>query len=137
MLLGFASATCHTPPIAAGENHMSTVVSDKTKKVEEIAGQRIRLKVRAYDHKIIDVATRSIIEAVERSGAKVKGPVPLPTNIKKFTVNRSTFVHKDAREQFEMRTHTRLIDIVEPTAKTVEILTSLPLPAGVDVEIKM
>lgn len=116
---------------------MSTVVADKTKKVEEVAGQRIRLKVRAYDHKIIDVATRSIIEAVERSGAKVKGPVPLPTNVKKFTVNRSTFVHKDAREQFEMRTHTRLIDIVEPTAKTVETLTSLPLPAGVDVEIKM
>lgn len=116
---------------------MSTVVvDDKPKKAEE-AGQRIRLKVKAYDHKIIDVATRSIVEAVERSGAKVKGPVPLPTGIKKFTVNRSTFVHKDAREQFEMRSHTRLIDIMEPTAKTVETLTSLPLPAGVEVDIKM
>jgi small subunit ribosomal protein S10 len=115
---------------------MTTVAEDKPKKAEEV-GQRIRLKVKAYDHKIIDVATRAIIEAVERSGAKVHGPVPLPTGIKKFTVNRSTFVHKDAREQFEMRTHTRLIDIVEPTAKTVETLTSLPLPAGVDVEIKM
>ncbi len=116
---------------------MTTVLADeKQKKVEE-TGQRIRLKVRAYDHKIIDAATRTIIEAVERSGAKVRGPVPLPTNIKKFTVNRSTFVHKDAREQFEMRIHTRLIDILEPSSKTVDLLMSLSLPAGVDVEIKM
>ncbi len=116
---------------------MSTVALDeKQKKVEE-AGQRIRLRVRAYDHKIIDAATRTIIEAVERSGAKVRGPVPLPTEIKKFTVNRSTFVHKDAREQFEMRIHKRLIDIIEPTPKTVDLLMSLALPAGVDVEIKM
>ena len=116
---------------------MSTVALDeKQKKVEE-AGQRIRLRVRAYDHKIIDAATRTIIETVERSGAKVRGPVPLPTEIKKFTVNRSTFVHKDAREQFEMRIHKRLIDILEPTPKTVDLLMSLALPAGVDVEIKM
>jgi small subunit ribosomal protein S10 len=114
---------------------MSTVIAEEKKKVEEAAGQRIRLKVRAFDHKIIDAATRTIIETVERSGAKVRGPVPLPTLIKKFTVNRSTFVHKDAREQFEMRTHVRLLDILEPTAKTVDLLMSLALPA--DVEIKM
>ncbi len=116
---------------------MTKVLAEEKKKVEEAAGQRIRLKVRAFDHKIIDIATRTIIETVERSGAKVRGPVPLPTLIKKFTVNRSTFVHKDAREQFEMRTHVRLIDIIEPTAKTVDLLMSLALPAGVDVEIKM
>lgn len=115
---------------------MATVIEEKTKKSEEV-GQRIRLKVKAYDHKIIDAATRTILETVERSGAKVRGPVPLPTQIKKFTVNRSSFVHKNAREQFEMRTHTRLIDIVEPTSKTVDLLMSLALPAGVDVEIKM
>lgn len=116
---------------------MSTVVTDEKPKKAEESGQRIRLRVRAYDHKIIDAATRTILETVERSGAKVRGPVPLPTEIKKFTVNRSTFVHKDAREQFEMRIHKRLIDIVEPTPKTVDLLMSLALPAGVDVEIKM
>lgn len=132
-----------TPPsgekkvFTASNTHMTTVLAEEKKKVEEASGQRIRLKVRAFDHKIIDAATRTIIETVERSGAKVRGPVPLPTLIKKFTVNRSTFVHKDAREQFEMRTHVRLIDIIEPTAKTVDLLMSLALPAGVDVEIKM
>ncbi|MDO8581725.1 MAG: 30S ribosomal protein S10 [bacterium] len=98
---------------------------------------RIRLKIRAYDHKIIDQSTLTIIEAVERSGAKIAGPVPLPTEKRRVTVNRSSFVHKDARDQFEMRVHKRLIDILEPTPKTIETLTSLNLPAGVDVEIKM
>lgn len=98
---------------------------------------RIRLKIRAYDHKIIDQSTRTIIETVERSGAKIAGPVPLPTEKRRVTVNRSSFVHKDARDQFEMRVHKRLIDILEPTPKTIETLTSLNLPAGVDVEIKM
>lgn len=115
---------------------MTTAIEEKTKKVEEV-GQRIRIKVKAYDHKIIDAATRTIIETVERSGAKIRGPVPLPTQIKKFTVNRSTFVHKSAREQFEMRTHVRLVDILEPTSKTIDLLTSLALPSGVEVEIKM
>ena len=98
---------------------------------------RIRLKIRAYDHKIIDQSTRTIIETVERSGAKIAGPIPLPTEKRRVTVNRSSFVHKDARDQFEMRVHKRLIDILEPTPKTIETLTSLNLPAGVDVEIKM
>lgn len=107
------------------------------KRAEEESLNRVRLKIRAYDHKIIDQSTQTIIETVERSGAKVAGPVPLPTEKRRWTVNRSSFVHKDARDQFEMRVHKRLIDILEPTPKTVEALTSLNLPAGVDVEIKM
>lgn len=106
-------------------------------KPSEESISRIRLKIRAYDHKIIDQSTQTIIETVERSGAKIAGPVPLPTEKRRVTVNRSSFVHKDARDQFEMRVHKRLIDILEPTPKTIETLTSLNLPAGVDVEIKM
>jgi len=101
------------------------------------AASRIRIKVRAFDHKIIDQSTRTIIDTAVRTGARVVGPVPLPTEKKKWTVNRSTFVHKNAREQFEMRIHKRIIDILDPNAKTIEALTSLNLPAGVDVEIKM
>ncbi|MBU0540483.1 30S ribosomal protein S10 [Patescibacteria group bacterium] len=104
---------------------------------KEAAVSRVRIKIRAYDHKIIDQSTRTIIDTAERSGAKVVGPVPLPTEKKKWTVNRSTFVHKNAREQFEMRIHKRIVDILDPNAKTIESLTSLNLPAGVDVEIKM
>lgn len=104
---------------------------------ETTSVHRVRIKIRAYDHKIIDQATRTIIETAERSGAKVIGPVPLPTEKKKWTVNRSTFVHKNAREQFEMRIHKRIVDILDPNAKTIDALTSLNLPAGVDVEIKM
>ncbi|HJN85455.1 30S ribosomal protein S10 [Candidatus Uhrbacteria bacterium] len=99
--------------------------------------QRIRIKIRAYDHKIIDKATETIMKTAERSGAKVLGPVPLPTEKRKYTVNRSTFVHKTAREQYEMRVHKRLIDIVAPSERTVDSLMSLNLPSGVDVEIKM
>lgn len=98
---------------------------------------RIRIKIRAYDHKIIDQSAKTIIESAERSGAAVHGPIPLPTEKRKYTVNRSTFVHKNAREQFEMRTHKRMIDIINPTDKTVDALTNLNLPAGVDIEIKM
>jgi len=98
--------------------------------------QRIRVRLRAYDYRIIDRSAKKIIESAERTGAKVIGPIPLPSERKLFTVNRSTFVHKDAREQFEMRIHKRLIDIVEPSAKTIDSLMSLDLPAGVDIEIK-
>lgn len=108
----------------------------KTKKDEE-EHQRIRIRIRAYDHRIIDQATRTILETAERSGAKVVGPIPLPTEKKRFTVNSATFKYKDAREQYEMRTHKRLIDIMDPTARTIDALMSLNLPAGVDVEIKM
>ena len=104
---------------------------------EMAAKQKIRIKIQSYDHKIIDDSARLIIETAERTGAIVAGPIPLPTKIEKFTVNRSTFVHKNARDQFEMRTHKRLIDITESTPKTVDSLTNLSLPAGVDIEIKM
>ncbi|MBP9864171.1 30S ribosomal protein S10 [Patescibacteria group bacterium] len=107
------------------------------KAVTKETASRIRIKIRAFDHKIIDQATRTIIDTAERTGARVVGPVPLPTEKKKWTVNRSTFVHKNAREQFEMRIHKRIVDILDPNAKTIESLTSLNLPAGVDVEIKM
>ncbi len=93
--------------------------------------------MRAYDHKVIDNSARQIVETALRYGAEVLGPVPLPTEIRKYTVNRSSFIHKDAREQFEMRIHKRLIDILNPNSKVIDSLTSLTLPAGVDIEIKM
>lgn len=99
--------------------------------------QRIRIKIRAFDHSIIDQSTRTIMETAERTGASIAGPVPLPTEKRKWTVNKSTFVHKDARDQFEMRIHKRLLDVIDPTPKTIEALSSLHLPAGVEVEIKM
>lgn len=98
---------------------------------------KIRIKIKAYDHKLIDQSAKQIVDTAKRSGAHITGPIPLPTEKTKYTVLRSTFVHKDSREQFEMRIHKRLIDITEPTPKTVDALTNLNLPAGVDVEIKM
>lgn len=98
---------------------------------------RVRIRIKAYDHKVIDQTARKIIETAERTGAGVAGPVPLPTEIHKLTVNRSSFVHKNARDQYEMRVHKRVVDILNPTAKTIEQLTNLDLPAGVDIEIKM
>ena len=106
-------------------------------KEKEENQNRIRIKIRAYDHKVIDQSTKTIIETVERSGAEIVGPIPLPTEKKKFTVLRSTFVHKDARDQYEMRTHKRLLDIISTTPKTVDSLMNLNLPAGVDIEIKL
>lgn len=99
--------------------------------------QRIRIKIKAFDHKIIDQSTKIIIETAQRSGAKIFGPIPLPIEKKRYTVNRSTFVHKRAKDQYEMRTHKRLVDIIDPSAKTIEALTNLSLPSGVDIEIKM
>jgi small subunit ribosomal protein S10 len=98
---------------------------------------RIRIKIRAYDHKLIDQSAKQIVETAKRTGSQVTGPVPLPTEQTKYTVLRSTFVHKDSREQYEMRIHKRLVDILTPTSKTIEALSNLSLPAGVDVEIKM
>jgi small subunit ribosomal protein S10 len=100
-------------------------------------GQRIRVKLRAYDNKIIDKSAKQIVDTIERYGGKVVGPVPLPTEVHKYTVNRSTFVHKDSREQYEMRVHKRLIDILNPSSKIIDALMNLNLPAGVDIEIKM
>ncbi|MGB0757032.1 MAG: 30S ribosomal protein S10 [Patescibacteria group bacterium] len=115
----------------------TTEVTQKDQVTAEAGGPRIRIKIRAYDNKIIDQSTRKIIDTAKRSGAKISGPVPLPTEKKKFTVLNSTFVHKDARDQYEIRVHKRLIDLYEPTPKTVDALQNLNLPAGVDVEIKM
>ena len=98
---------------------------------------RVRIKIKAFDHKVIDQSARKIVETAERTGASIIGPVPLPTEVHRMTVNRSTFVHKNARDQYEMRVHKRLIDIVNPNQKTVDNLTNLDLPAGVDIEIKM
>jgi len=100
------------------------------------AKQKIRIRLKAYDYRIIDKSARKIIETAERTGAVVVGPIPLPTEKNKITVLKSSFVHKDAREQFEMRIHKRLIDVLEPNTKTIDALMSLDLPAGVDIEIK-
>lgn len=99
--------------------------------------QKIRIRLKAFDHKILDQSAGQIVETAERTGAAVAGPVPLPTRIEKFCVIRSPFVDKDSREQFEVRTHKRLIDILEPTSKTVDALMRLNLPSGVDIEIKL
>ncbi|GAB4334585.1 MAG: 30S ribosomal protein S10 [Dehalococcoidia bacterium] len=102
-----------------------------------MARQHIRIKLKAYDHRLIDESARQIVESAERTGAAVAGPIPLPTSIEKFCVIRSPHVYKDSREQFEIRTHKRLIDILEPTSKTVDTLMRLQLPSGVDIEIKL
>jgi small subunit ribosomal protein S10 len=102
-----------------------------------MAKQKIRIRLKAFDHRILDQSARQIVDTAERTGAHVVGPVPLPTHIEKFTVNRATFVDKDSREQFEIRTHKRLIDVIEPGSKTVDQLMRLQLPAGVDIEIKL
>lgn len=115
------------------KNEVSTTVVGA---VQESA-PRIRVKIRAYDNKIIDKSTKTIISTAQRTGATIVGPVPLPTEKKKYTVLRSTFVHKNSRDQYEMRTHKRLIDILNPTPETVDALSNLNLPAGVDIEIKM
>ena len=99
--------------------------------------QRIRIRLRAYDHRLLDKSAADIVETAKRTGAKVAGPIPLPTRIEKFSVNRSVHVNKKSAEQFEMRTHKRLLDIVDPTARTVDELKKLNLPAGVDISIKI
>ena len=101
------------------------------------ASQRIRIRLKAFDHRLIDQSAREIVETARRTGAQVRGPIPLPTKIERFTVLVSPHVNKDARDQYELRTHTRLMDIVDPTDKTVEALMKLDLAAGVDVQIKL
>ena len=99
--------------------------------------QRLRIKVKAYEHKVLDASIKQILDTALRYDAKVAGPIPLPTEIKKYTVNRSTFIYKDAREQFEMRVHKRVIDILDPSPKVIEALTNLSLPSGVTIDVKM
>lgn len=115
---------------------MATETGTKTDKQEDFR-QRLRIKIRAYDHKIIDQSAKTILDTAKRAGANIVGPIPLPTEKSRFTVARSSFVHKDARDQFEMRVHKRLIDILDPDQKIIDSLMGLNLPAGVDVEIKM
>lgn len=109
---------------------MATKTTDETE-------QKLRIRVRAYDHKILDASVQEILDTAIRYEADVAGPVPLPTEKKKYTVNRSTFVHKDAREQYEMRTHKRLIDIADPDSQVIDALTNLDLPSGVQIDVQM
>jgi small subunit ribosomal protein S10 len=102
-----------------------------------MAKQKIRIRLKAYDHRVLDQSAQRIVETAERTGAKVVGPVPLPTKLERFTVRRSTFIDKDSHEHFEIRTHKRLIDVLEPDTKTIDTLMRLNLPAGVDIEIKI
>ena len=102
-----------------------------------MARVKVRIRLKGYDHRVLDQSALKIVDEAERTGATVIGPVPLPTKIEKFTVMRSTFIDKDSREQFEIRTHKRLVDILEPTGKTLDALQKLNLPAGVDIEIKL
>jgi|ERR1035437_7064894 small subunit ribosomal protein S10 len=98
---------------------------------------KLRIRIRAYEHKILDASLKQIMDTAARYDAEFFGPVPLPTEIKKYTVNRSSFVHKNAREQFEMRVHKRLVDIINPNPKVIDALTNLSLPSGVNIEVKM
>ena len=102
-----------------------------------MAGQRIRIRLKAYDHRVLDQSASDIVETAKRTGARVAGPIPLPTRIESYTVNRSPHADKKSMEQFEIRTHKRLLDIIEPTIKTVDELKKLNLPAGVDITIKI
>lgn len=108
----------------------------KKKKGEDVIS-KLRIRIRAYESKVLDSSVKQVMDVAYRHEAEVRGPVPLPTEIKKYTVNRSTFVHKDAREQYEMRVHKRLIDILNPSPKVIEALTNLSLPSGVNVDVKM
>lgn len=114
-----------------------TTTKKQTKTTAPSEGSKLRIRVRAYEHKILDASIKQIMDTALRYEAKVVGPVPLPTEIKKYTVNRAAFVHKDAREQFEMRVHKRMIDILNPDPKVVEALTNLSLPSGVNIDVKM
>ena len=127
------------PETKAVKKNTKTVTKIKAPKAtaKGEAASILRIRVRAYDSKILDASVKQIIETALRHDAKVVGPVPLPTDIKKYTVNRASFVYKNAREQFEMRIHRRLIDIINPNAKVIEALTNISLPSGVNIDVKM
>ncbi len=124
-------------PVTRKKPIKTDVKEDAPKVAPETSILKLRIKLRAYDHKIIDNSARQIIDIANRDGAEVIGPVPLPTEILKYTVNRSTFVHKNAREQFEMRVHKRIIDMLNPNQDIIEALRDLNLPSGVDITIKI
>ena len=129
-------------PVEVAKKATKKVAKKATKKTvkkvsAEVVISRLRIKVRAYEHKLLDASVKQIIDTAMRYDAEIVGPVPLPTERKLYTVNRSSFVHKDAREQFEMRVHKRMIDILNPNQKVVESLTNLSLPSGVSIDVKM
>jgi small subunit ribosomal protein S10 len=115
----------------------TTTKTNKAKPAKVSDVPRLRIRVRAYESKVLDASVKQIIDTARRYDAEIQGPIPLPTEIKKYTVNRASFIYKDAREQFEMRIHRRLIDIISPNPKTIEALTNLTLPSGVDIDVKM
>ena len=127
--------------VTASVVQASFKASKKEKKTVHVGGEEgkvvLRIRVRAYESKILDSSVKQIIDTAMRYDAKIVGPVPLPTEIKKYTVNRASFIYKNTREQFEIRVHKRLIDIINPSAKTIEALTNLSLPSGVDIDVKM
>ena len=116
---------------------MTTKTTSKKSAKKDDVQSMLRIRVRAYENKILDASTKQIIDTASRYDAKVRGPIPLPTEIKKYTVNRSPFIYKNSREQFEMRVHKRLIDIENPSPKVIEALTNLSMPSGVDIDVKM
>lgn len=125
------------PKIVKPSAVKSKKISTSSKEKKGDGSVILRIRVRAYESKILDASIKQIIDTATRYDAQVVGPVPLPTEIKKYTVNRASFVYKNTREQFEIRVHKRLIDIINPNAKTVEALTNLTLPSGVDIDVKM
>ena len=125
------------PKAKKAETKPKKVAAVKKTPVKEEPTAKLRIRVRAYEHKVLDASVKQIMDTALRFDAKVLGPIPLPTEIKKYTVNRSSFVHKNAREQFEMRVHKRLIDILNPSGKVIEALTNLSLPSGVNIDVKM
>lgn len=132
------SAAPRTKKAAPAASAAKAAAPKRSRKVAvEAPVQKLRIKVRAYEHKVLDASVKQILDTALRYDAKVAGPIPLPTEIKKYTVNRSTFVYKNAREQFEMRVHKRLIDILDPSPKVIEALTNLSLPSGVTIDVKM
>ncbi len=134
----FCAAMMREVAGTAGEFPLSSLLkSGEMKEDKEMARQKIRIRLKAFDHQILDQSSSKIVETAKRTGANVSGPIPLPTEKSVYTVIRAPHKYKDSREQFEMRTHKRLIDILEPTPKTIDALMRLDLPAGVDIEIKL
>ena len=125
------------------ESVQETAIKSKEAESKKVVSKKavfinkLRIKVTAYEHKVLDLSVKQIMDTALKFDAEVRGPVPLPTSIKKYTVNRSTFIFKDAREQFEMRVHKRLIDILSPSQKVIEALTNMSLPSGVDIDVKL
>jgi small subunit ribosomal protein S10 len=129
--------TTKNPPAGGHKSKKAPAPKKASAKTKDEVQSMLRIRVRAYENKILDVSTKQIIDTALRYDAKVRGPIPLPTEIKKYTVNRSAFIYKNSREQFEMRVHKRLIDIENPSPKVIEALTNLSMPSGVDIDVKM